>query len=81
MGLKIRDFSASVIRKIFGLLEFFLFLRVVLEFLNANPAAVVADYFYPHTERKPIVWGFIGSPVFSHPRSIPFFLLPNYGGM
>ena len=49
MGPKVRDFTAAALKRIFGFLEFFLFLRIVLEFLGANPAAAAVKYFYDGT--------------------------------
>lgn len=36
----------SLIRKIFGLLELFLFIRLLLKFLNANPKTLIVNLIY-----------------------------------
>ena len=40
---KIHSFISSIILKVFCLLEFFLFLRLLLKFLGANPQPLVVD--------------------------------------
>jgi hypothetical protein len=53
---KIPSFLSAVILKIFYLLEFFLFLRLLLKFAGANPMAIVVDLIYKYS--FPLVYPF-----------------------
>jgi hypothetical protein len=39
-----------IIKRILALAELFLFLRLLLKFLNANPVAPVVNFFYKYSE-------------------------------
>ena len=47
---KTTSFISSLILKLFGLLELFLFLRLLLKFLNANPGTLVVNLVYRHSD-------------------------------
>ena len=47
---KIHSFISSIILKVFCLLEFFLFLRLLLKFLGANPQTLVVDLIYQYSD-------------------------------
>ena len=42
--------AAKVLVRLWGLLEFFLVLRLLLEYISASPAALVVNYFYQYTD-------------------------------
>ena len=44
------SFVSSIILKIFFLLELFLFLRLLLKFLGANPDTLVVDWIYRYSD-------------------------------
>ena len=39
-----------VVKRLFIVFEFFLFLRLILKFLNANPQALVVDFIYKYSD-------------------------------
>ena len=47
---KIGSFISSVVSKLFSLLEFFLFLRLLLKFFWANPNTLVVKIIYKYSE-------------------------------
>lgn len=47
---KIYSIISSLIAKLFGLLELFLFLRLLLKFLNANPKTFIVDLIYSSSD-------------------------------
>ena len=47
---KIGSFISSVVSKLFSLLEFFLFLRLLLKFFWANPDTLVVKIIYKYSE-------------------------------
>ncbi len=47
---KVSSFASSVILKVFFLLELFLFLRLLLKFLGANPKTLVVDWIYRYSD-------------------------------
>jgi len=51
MGIisKIDSFISTVITRLVGLLEYFLFLRFLLKFLGANPQALIVDLIYKYS--------------------------------
>ncbi|XOB40532.1 MAG: hypothetical protein ACKKMR_00780 [Candidatus Nealsonbacteria bacterium] len=40
----------KVVKRLFGLVELFLFLRLLLKFLNANPKAIVISFIYKYSD-------------------------------
>lgn len=56
--IKIYYFISLILKRVLVLAEIFLFLRLVLKFLGANPQAFVIKYFYEFT--GVIVWPFSG---------------------
>jgi len=43
---KIYDIVETIVLRLLGLLELFLFLRFILKFFNANPETLVVNYIY-----------------------------------
>jgi len=48
--MKLDSFISSVVSKLLSLLEFFLFLRLLLKFLGANPLAIVVGFIYKYSD-------------------------------
>lgn len=47
---KVSSFLSWVVRKLFYLLEFFLFLRLLLKFLGANSKTIVVEWIYHYSD-------------------------------
>jgi hypothetical protein len=45
----IYSFISSFVKKLLGLLEFFLFLRLLLKFLGANPQTMIVSQIYKYS--------------------------------
>ncbi|MDI6734419.1 MAG: hypothetical protein QMD50_02970 [Patescibacteria group bacterium] len=54
--LKIKSIIDHVLARAFILFEVFIFLRLLLKFLDANPEAFVVKHFYNLTEK--VIWPF-----------------------
>jgi hypothetical protein len=52
MGLLFRTYETfeKVVKRLLGLLEFFLFLRFLLKFLNASPRAIVVNFIFKYSD-------------------------------
>lgn len=46
---KVYSILVSIVTKVFLLLEFFLFLRLFLEFIGANPKALIVSLIYKYS--------------------------------
>jgi hypothetical protein len=70
----------SVISKLFFLLEFFLFLRLLLKFLNANPRAFVANLIYKYSDIIITPFDSIFSDVYWHGHTIDLVTISTMVG-
>ena len=47
---KIHSMISSLVQKLFTLVELFLFLRLTLKFLSANPETLVTNFIYKYSD-------------------------------
>ncbi|UZE93104.1 MAG: hypothetical protein ACKKMV_02545 [Candidatus Nealsonbacteria bacterium] len=54
----------KVVKRLFGLVELFLFLRLLLKFLNANPKTIVISFIYKYSDVLISPFNFIFSDIY-----------------